>query len=290
MLAVGTLDTVNDLPLALRLIRFAMRADGAVHRRHVRRRHAAAAPRRHARGGCGRGRGCAACPSAHRAVGACRRCSPTPGFSDPVVDVDRVAGLLSFARAPRRRPAGNGRDEHPHRATRRRSRQAAARRRGTRLCRGRRRTAAPSKPSKSFTSRPGRLRERMKRPLTLSAVRVVNPASGLNPPRGRGPEEGGVIAIRKTLRMLGADQRGATAIEYGLIAALIVIAMIGGLQSLGGGVGGMWGKLDNVDRTPTCRTRRVSRAAHRKRRASPSARAPVCCSRQVRSTTGTDRA
>jgi pilus assembly protein Flp/PilA len=45
------------------------------------------------------------------------------------------------------------------------------------------------------------------------------------------------------LRMLGADERGATAIEYGLIAALIVIALIGGLKSMGGGVGGMWGKI-----------------------------------------------
>ena len=52
-----------------------------------------------------------------------------------------------------------------------------------------------------------------------------------------------MIAIRKTLRMLGADQRGATAIEYGLIAALIIVAMIGGLQSLGGGVGGPWTKI-----------------------------------------------
>ena len=43
--------------------------------------------------------------------------------------------------------------------------------------------------------------------------------------------------------MLGADQRGATAIEYGLIVALIAVAAIGGLQSLGGGVGGKWGAL-----------------------------------------------
>ena len=49
-----------------------------------------------------------------------------------------------------------------------------------------------------------------------------------------------MIAVRKILRMLGADQRGATAIEYGLIVALIVVAMIGGLQLLGGGVGGKW--------------------------------------------------
>ena len=52
-----------------------------------------------------------------------------------------------------------------------------------------------------------------------------------------------MIAIRRMLRMLGADQRGATAIEYGLIAALIVIAMMGGLQALGGGSKGMWGKI-----------------------------------------------
>jgi pilus assembly protein Flp/PilA len=45
------------------------------------------------------------------------------------------------------------------------------------------------------------------------------------------------------LRMLRANERGATAIEYGLIAALIVIAMMAGLQSMGGGVGGMWGKI-----------------------------------------------
>jgi pilus assembly protein Flp/PilA len=43
--------------------------------------------------------------------------------------------------------------------------------------------------------------------------------------------------------MLGADQRGATAIEYGLLCALIVIAMMGGLQALGGGVNGAWGRV-----------------------------------------------
>ena len=47
-------------------------------------------------------------------------------------------------------------------------------------------------------------------------------------------------AIRRTLRRLLADQGGATAIEYGLIAALIVVAMVGALASLGGGSMGMW--------------------------------------------------
>ena len=52
-----------------------------------------------------------------------------------------------------------------------------------------------------------------------------------------------MIAIRKTLRRLLADDGGATAIEYGLIAALIVVAMMGGLATLGGGAGGMWTKI-----------------------------------------------
>jgi pilus assembly protein Flp/PilA len=58
-----------------------------------------------------------------------------------------------------------------------------------------------------------------------------------------------VNAIRTSLRTLRADQRGATAIEYGLIAALIIIAMTAGLESLGGGVGGMWGKMGNTANT-----------------------------------------
>jgi pilus assembly protein Flp/PilA len=46
--------------------------------------------------------------------------------------------------------------------------------------------------------------------------------------------------------MLLADQRGATAIEYGLIVSLIVVAMMGALGGLGGGVGGMWANLMNT--------------------------------------------
>ena len=54
------------------------------------------------------------------------------------------------------------------------------------------------------------------------------------------------MAIRMNVRRLRRDKRGATAIEYGLIAALIVVALIGGLTSLGGGMGGMWTKLNNA--------------------------------------------
>ena len=52
-------------------------------------------------------------------------------------------------------------------------------------------------------------------------------------------------AIRNFLRRLGAETRGATAIEYGLIAALIAIAAIAGMSRLGGGSNGMWGMISS---------------------------------------------
>ena len=53
-------------------------------------------------------------------------------------------------------------------------------------------------------------------------------------------------AIRSNFRRLLADKKGATAIEYGLIAALIVIAMMGGLRAMGGGAGGMWSNISQA--------------------------------------------
>ena len=50
-------------------------------------------------------------------------------------------------------------------------------------------------------------------------------------------------AIRLMLRRLRTDQTGATAIEYGLIAALIAVACISGFGALGGGSNGLWGKI-----------------------------------------------
>ena len=55
-----------------------------------------------------------------------------------------------------------------------------------------------------------------------------------------------MIAIRYYVRALFADRRGATAIEYGLIAALIVVAMIAGMKSLGGGLVSIWGNIDSA--------------------------------------------
>ncbi|MGI4818895.1 MAG: Flp family type IVb pilin [Janthinobacterium lividum] len=41
------------------------------------------------------------------------------------------------------------------------------------------------------------------------------------------------------------DDGGATAIEYGLIAALIAVVIIGSVAALGGGNGGMWEFVKN---------------------------------------------
>jgi pilus assembly protein Flp/PilA len=47
--------------------------------------------------------------------------------------------------------------------------------------------------------------------------------------------------ISKTLK----NERGATAIEYGLIAALMVIVMIPSMQLVGGNTNGMYDRITN---------------------------------------------
>ena len=43
------------------------------------------------------------------------------------------------------------------------------------------------------------------------------------------------------------DERGATAIEYGLIAALMAIVIITGLQALGGETGALYTVIDTIN-------------------------------------------
>ena len=45
-------------------------------------------------------------------------------------------------------------------------------------------------------------------------------------------------------RRLTASRRGGTAIEYGLIVALIVIAMIASLKAFANATTGMWNEVD----------------------------------------------
>lgn len=49
---------------------------------------------------------------------------------------------------------------------------------------------------------------------------------------------------RPTSRML-ADERGATAVEYGLIVSLIVLAMLGALSNVAGATTDLWNTVAN---------------------------------------------
>lgn len=47
-------------------------------------------------------------------------------------------------------------------------------------------------------------------------------------------------ALARQLLRLAHDDRGATAVEYGLILALVVLAVIGSIQALANTTIGMW--------------------------------------------------
>lgn len=47
----------------------------------------------------------------------------------------------------------------------------------------------------------------------------------------------------KFLKHIGNDNQGATAVEYGLILALIVLAMLGALQSVANTTIDMWSNV-----------------------------------------------
>ena len=50
-------------------------------------------------------------------------------------------------------------------------------------------------------------------------------------------------ALRRLAFRLIDSRRGATAVEYGLIVALIVLAMLGALNNVAGVTIGMWGNV-----------------------------------------------
>lgn len=49
----------------------------------------------------------------------------------------------------------------------------------------------------------------------------------------------------RTFRELMSDDSGATAIEYGLIAALVGVALVGGLNALSGGLDTLFTDVGN---------------------------------------------
>jgi pilus assembly protein Flp/PilA len=55
----------------------------------------------------------------------------------------------------------------------------------------------------------------------------------------------------RNMRKLLRDSRGATAVEYGLIVALIVIAMVGALESVANANTGLWATVKTQILTAT---------------------------------------
>ncbi len=58
------------------------------------------------------------------------------------------------------------------------------------------------------------------------------------------PKDFATSLVMRTIARAMRQQRGATAIEYGLILALVVIAMIVGLSALANSTTGMWNTVD----------------------------------------------
>lgn len=52
--------------------------------------------------------------------------------------------------------------------------------------------------------------------------------------------------MKKLMRTLALARRGATAIEYGLIAALIALTALGAIQLFANGAMGTWNSIKNA--------------------------------------------
>ena len=54
-----------------------------------------------------------------------------------------------------------------------------------------------------------------------------------------------MLRLNSLVRRFACDQRGATAIEYGLIALLVAVGFLAGLKALGEGNSASWGATSN---------------------------------------------
>ena len=54
------------------------------------------------------------------------------------------------------------------------------------------------------------------------------------------------MSLAKFLKHIGTDDKGATAVEYGLIVSLIVIAMVGALQGVANETTKMWSEVSTA--------------------------------------------
>lgn len=55
-----------------------------------------------------------------------------------------------------------------------------------------------------------------------------------------------LLAVAKTVRALGADRRGVTAMEYGLIAALVAVVIITAVTNIGTRLTGVFTTIETA--------------------------------------------
>jgi pilus assembly protein Flp/PilA len=55
--------------------------------------------------------------------------------------------------------------------------------------------------------------------------------------------------MTRLLKRLVQDDRGVSAVEYGLIVALIIVAMLAGLAQVATATTGMWNNVSSTTRT-----------------------------------------
>ncbi|MGB3807402.1 MAG: Flp family type IVb pilin [Erythrobacter sp.] len=77
-------------------------------------------------------------------------------------------------------------------------------------------------------------------PFNLSLTRFADFSS-----RQERTETGDHMDLKAFYEALVSDQSGATAVEYGLIAALIVVGMLTALLGLADSSSGMWGSIES---------------------------------------------
>lgn len=64
-------------------------------------------------------------------------------------------------------------------------------------------------------------------------------------------DEDGETTMKRLIAKLTKNEKGATAIEYGLIAALIAVMLITALGTLGNNMRGQFGNISNRIATPS---------------------------------------
>jgi pilus assembly protein Flp/PilA len=84
---------------------------------------------------------------------------------------------------------------------------------------------------------------------TISVQPIINYRSNITLPLSMGTDDRGT-KMKQLLQRLRRDNRGATALEYGMIISLIVIAAVPAMSSVADETIAMWGDVETTMSAP----------------------------------------